>query len=371
MTTHHPQSKRVRFQERAFSIGNFVGVNGYRVNLAAFRRLMVEGGYVVEETGHFLPGLREGGPVVLVHWFAPEEIDSDLGRFFMQELKPRGIVTNPEQFGEAFAAVISSLFPREPERSWHLYSTNTLRRLAAPTGRTAAVDCDSPLEVFSTLYRRVRELLVGDTVLDAGCSSGFLPLVMAQERPELSRVLGVDIRPEPFPMARRIAAERGLTHVQFVRTDLLSDDVASLERFDTVTILHVLEHFTEADMYRVLDNLLPITTRRLIIAVPYETGEPEAVYGHEQLFTPAALEAVGQWCLTRWGAGEMQCEECAGGLLYLDRNAASRSVDVASQHDKGEAMYEQGRQQGQSEGGGDAQTIQQRGDDEEEDDEGE
>lgn len=326
MTTHHPQPKRVRFEERAYALGDFVGVNGYRVNLAAFQRLMVEGGYAVEETGHFLVGRRANGPVVLVHWFAPEEIDSDLGRFFMQELRPRGIVTKPEDFGIAFAAVISSLFPREPERGWHLYSTNTLRRLhrlSTTASRSRPIDCVSPMQVFSTLYRRVRELLVGETVLDAGCSSGFLPLVIAEQRPELSRVLGIDIRPEPFPMARRIAGEHRLTNVQFAQADLLSADVVTPGRFDTVTILHVLEHFTEADMYRVLDNLLRITTRRLIIAVPYETGKPEAVYGHEQLFTPAALEAVGRWCLARWGAGEMRCEECAGGLLYIDRAADS------------------------------------------------
>ena len=73
-------------------------------------------------------------------------------------------------------------------------------------------------------------------------------------------------------------------------------------------------------MYRVLTNLLQITSRRLILAVPYEPGEPEAVYGHAQLFTREKLEAVGQWCIEQWGGGTMQCEECAGGLLSVDRN---------------------------------------------------
>jgi hypothetical protein len=72
-------------------------------------------------------------------------------------------------------------------------------------------------------------------------------------------------------------------------------------------------------MYRVLTNLLKATSHRLILGVPYEPGEPEAVYGHEQLFTRAKLEAVGKWCLEQIGSGQMSCEDCAGGLLFIDK----------------------------------------------------
>ena len=322
---------------------------------------MVEGGYAVEETAHFLIGRREGAPTVVVHWFAPEKVDSNLGQYFLEELKPMGIVTQPWEFGAVFAVVIGSLFPRDPDRGWHLYSTNTLRRyaqlMAAPPPDTA--DYASPVAVFSTLYRRVCALLIGESLLDAGCSSGFLPLIAAEQVPALSAILGVDIRPEPFAVGRAIAGERGLTNVQFAQADLLSADLPAIGHFDTVTILHVLEHFSEADMYRVLENLLQITTRRLIIAVPYESGEPEAVYGHEQLFTRARLEAVGQWCLTRWGGGQMQCEDCAGGLLDIDRPATSRPIDVSFEHKQGNAMHHHGSQQRQQEGGGDPPAFEQ------------
>lgn len=374
MSTHHPQPerRRVRFQDRAFANGNFVGVNAYRVNLSAFRQLMVEGGYGVEETAHFLLGRREDAPTVVVHWFAPEMVDSNLGRYFLEELKPMGIVTQPWDFGAVFAVVIGSLFPRDPERGWHLYSTNTLHRyaqlMADPHPNSA--DYASPVAVFSTLYRRVCALLIGGSLLDAGCSSGFLPLIVAEHVPALSAILGVDIRPEPFAVGRAIAGERGLAHVQFAQADLLAADLPTIGHFDTVTILHVLEHFSEADMYRVLENLLQITTRRLIIAVPYESGEPEAVYGHEQLFTRARLEAVGQWCLTQWGGGQMQCEDCAGGLLYIDRPTPSRPIDVSFEHKQGDAMHHHGGQQRQQEGGGDPPAFEQRGDDEKEDDKG-
>ena len=143
---------------------------------------------------------------------------------------------------------------------------------------------------------------------------------MAQQFPALSKVIGIDIRPEPFTTTRLIAQELRLKNVQFAQADLLTDDLRTLGYFDTVTALHVLEHFCEEDMYRVLKNLLKVTTRRLILAVPYEQGEPEILFGHKQLFSRSRLEAVGQWCLQQWGgASRMWCEECEGGLLVLER----------------------------------------------------
>ncbi len=73
-------------------------------------------------------------------------------------------------------------------------------------------------------------------------------------------------------------------------------------------------------MYTVLTNLLKVTDQRLIIAVPYEHGTPEAIYGHEQIFSQAKLEAVGRWCVQQWnGKGRMWYEECADGLLVIER----------------------------------------------------
>ncbi len=55
-------------------------------------------------------------------------------------------------------------------------------------------------------------------------------------------------------------------------------------------------------MYRVLTNLLQITSQRLILAVPLESDEPEITYSHEQLFSRDKLEAVGMWCLQQLGS---------------------------------------------------------------------
>jgi SAM-dependent methyltransferase len=240
----------------------------------------------------------------------------------MEELKPLGILANPQDFADVFGAVVNSVSPHDPQRAWHLFGTNTLQRyhaLLAENHHTPHYD--SPIDVFATLYRRVCELYVGESLLDAGCSSGFLPLVIAERFPVLTRVVGIDIRIEQFAVARVLAEERHLAHVRFEQVDLLNDALSAPGRFDTVTVLHVLEHFTEVEMYRVLKNLLALTSRRLIIGVPYEPGEPEAVYGHLQLFTRTKLATVGNWCLERLGDGKATCEDCAGGLLYIDRPA--------------------------------------------------
>ncbi len=40
---------------------------------------------------------------------------------------------------------------------------------------------------------------------------------------------------------------------------------------------------------------------------------------NEQLFTRSKLEELGHWCLAQLGAGQFTCEDCAGGLLLIDK----------------------------------------------------
>lgn len=326
VTSSDVPSKPVLFRERAFSMGNVVGINAYRINRAALKQRMIDGAYHIQETAHFLIGTQADAPMLVVHWFAPKAIDSDLGQYFMEELKPTGILANPQGFGDVFGAVVNSMYPDNPERAWHLFGTNTLLRfyqlLNADNDAFQLPHYESPVFVFASLYRCVCRLLVGESLLDAGCSFGFLPLVAAERVPALQKVVGVDIHTGPFPVTRAIAQERGLARVEFRQGDLLADDFDAIGQFDTVTVLHVLEHFTESDMYRVLTNLLKVTFRRLILAVPFEPGEAESAYGHEQLFTRDKLETVGRWCLEQSGGGRMHYEDCAGGLLFIDKSSS-------------------------------------------------
>ena len=329
--TDHPSassapSRQAPIRERTFTMGDVTGVNGYRANRTLLRQRLAEGGYQVQETPHFLLCTREEAPkTLLVHWFAPGEIDADIGRFFIQELKPFGMLAQPQNFGNVFAAVVCSLFPHDPQRALRLYADNALRRYrhALTNDGNELSPADSTIRSFAMLYRRVCQLHVGESFLDAGCSFGFLPLLIAEHFPSLRQVVGVDIQTDSFAVVRAIAEEQHLKHVQFARADLLIesdiDGVNALGRFDTVTALHVLEHFTEADMYRALANLLKLMSKRLIVAVPYEPGEPERAYGHEQRFSHARLEAVGRWCVEQLeGVGHMWVEECAGGLLVVE-----------------------------------------------------
>jgi len=68
-----------------------------------------------------------------------------------------------------------------------------------------------------------------------------------------------------------------------------------------------------------------VTAHRLIVAVPYEEGQPSPAYDHKQLFTRDRLEAVGAWCIEQLhGAARMWYEGIAppGGLLLIERHPA-------------------------------------------------
>jgi hypothetical protein len=306
-------------------MGDIIAINGYRANAELLKQRFAEGGYRFRETGHFLLFTRSAVPAaIIVHCFAPGEMDADIGDYFLRELKPVGVLANEQDFGNVFGAVVCSLYPRDAQRALHLYGSNTLRRYqdilkAAPD---AASSSEGTINAFASLYRRVFALLRGQSFLDVGCSFGFLPLLIAERFPSLARIVGVDILTAPFPVVRALARERHLYNVHFYQADLLATDFNALGRFDTVVALHVLEHLNEPEMYRALAHLWQVTEQRLIIAVPYEEGEPEIIYGHKQLFTHTKLEAVGEWCKQHLEQVKCaDCEDCSGGLLYLERSA--------------------------------------------------
>ncbi len=175
----------VPFRERAFVVGNVIGVNAYRINRTLLKQRLIEGKYQVQETSHFFLALRTAVPTMLVHWFAPEAIDADLGSYFMEELKPLGVLEDPQDYGDFFGAVVGSIFPQDFRCSWRLFGINTLQRYnqLLVKGRSSTT-CNTPVEVFATLYKRVCELQMGESLLDAGCSFGFLPLVVAEHLQE-------------------------------------------------------------------------------------------------------------------------------------------------------------------------------------------
>ena len=325
MTTSNSEAKprKVSIQERSVLVGDIIVVNGYHANRALLEERFAEGDYQVQHATHFLLFTRPESPAtILVHEFAPEEINADLKHYIMQELKPLGLLTQPLRYGAILAGIVATFYPDDIRRSWTYYGANTLQRFLTFLSTVNALPPPPPpyssLGAFVVQYQRVCELSVGSSFLDAGCESGFLPLLVAERLPFMERIIGVDIRPDMFAVVEELARLQNLTNVRFVERDLLAATFSELGTFDTVVALGVVEHFTEEDMYTLLlANLLSVTAQRLILTVPYEQEEPEGIYEHKQLFTKAKLERAGKWCLHHLGAGRMWCEECAGGGLLL------------------------------------------------------
>ncbi|MGI9057184.1 MAG: methyltransferase domain-containing protein [Ktedonobacteraceae bacterium] len=323
VATKNVSAKKTPIQERAITVGDFVVINAYGVNRVSLKHRFAEGGYLIQETVHFLLFLRDEAPgTIIVHWFAPEEINSDVSHYLVRELKPFGILTHSQHFGQIQGGIVGSLFPDDVRRAWRFFGENTLQRLLTfmATAYTPSLLDYATIGMFATLYQRVLELRVGPRLLDAGCASGFLPLIVSERVPFLTEVTGVDIQQEAFEVAQKIAEEQQLQNVKFAQANLLSDGFCQLGCFDTVVALHVLEHLTEEEMYQALKHLLAVTSQRLIVAVPYEGKEPELAYGHQQVFSRAKLESVGNWCLKYLGgSGRKWCEDCVGGLLLIER----------------------------------------------------
>lgn len=320
VTSH---ARKVPIQERSVLVGDIIVVNGHGVNRELLKRRFAEGGYQGYETTHFLLLRRKEVPAtILVHRFAADQLNADIKHYMVLELKASGILDQPQRYGEILAGVVGSFFPEDVRRAWSYFGANTLQRFLVflSTVSTPPYPDYTSIGSFATQYKRICELCVGSTFLDAGCESGFLPLLIAERIPFMEKVVGVDIRPDMFEVVRELAGQRRLTNVQFVQADLLANDFDELGQFDTVTAIGVIEHFTEEDMYGVLTNLLKITEQRLVVIVPYET-EPELIYGHKQLFSPEKLQTIGEWCIQRLGGkARIWIEECVGGLLLIQRD---------------------------------------------------
>ncbi len=323
-TAVNPRSTRVSIQQRAVHAGEALVVNGFRVNREALKRRFAQGGYQAQETPHCLLLTRPQEPsTILVHGFAPETSLDQLAQALEEELTPLGVLTRRERLDELLAGVIGSMqYTGDLCRVWNALGASTLPHVLTFLRQASALALPdtASLSMAALLYQRVGELCVGEQFLDVGCQSGFFSVLLAQRRPFVVEVVGVDRDESAFAVGQKLAAERHLRTVRFVQADLLSDLFPALGQFDTVTALHVLDHLPEAQTTRALTHLLRVTRHRLIIAVPYAAGTPEAEGCHQQWFSREKLEAMGQWCLQQMqGAGRMWCEDLIGGLLLIER----------------------------------------------------
>lgn len=322
----NPKPKKIPIQERSVRVGDIIVVNGHGVNRTLLKQRFAEGDYHLHETKHFLLFTRAEEPkLILVHWFTPEQITTNVPGHLAEELKPFGVISSNQRLGDFFAGIVGgTLYPGDVQRAWNYFGANTLQRLLAFLGSatTLGVSDYGICGESAFLYQRVCELCIGERLLDAACNGGFLSLLLAERMPFVREAVGIDIDADVFRVAQELANERHLTIVRYMQFDLLAVDFSTLGLFDTVTALHALEHFTEEEMYHVLTNLLNVTVHRLIVAVPYEMGEPSAAFDHKQLFTRTKLQAVGEWCIQQMqGAARMWYEDLprGAGLLLIER----------------------------------------------------
>jgi len=103
----------------------------------------------------------------------------------------------------------------------------------------------------------VRGVPAGGRVLEIGCGSGWLSLLLA--RYGASSVEGVDPSPEQIARAREDAAKAGFTaRVRFRQTDISEPSPAARDDevpFDAVVLHAVLHHLSDEEIQRLLETL--------------------------------------------------------------------------------------------------------------------
>lgn len=283
-----------------------------------------------------------GPEVVVVHSFSPAQIDNNIGYYVANELLPLLNATGFQPlrnapsldpfaydlqmvFEQCVGAIVRSVDGNE-QRAWHRFYANSLAALEQAMAEPASVpDFIWP---FGAIYRRVCELVQGESLLDAGTCFGFLPLLLARQgygdgepgrgllNTPLARLVGCDMDNALIGFANAYAARQGYEQTWFVQADILADDFRRLGSFDTVTAIHVIEHLEPAQTVTALTNLWRVAARRLVIAVPLEE-QPDPRFGHRQVFNEERLLTLG-----RQLEGRCRYFELHGGWLVVEREAA-------------------------------------------------
>ncbi len=304
----------------AVVIGNFRVMHRSGVAFARASMKLAQQGYQLQETPHFLLAhSSKSARTTLIHRFHRDEINNNITDYLLEELGH--LMTSDQAFSEALIGIVDSIDPYDIRGAWNLFSLNTFQRLREKISRRPEPLAQSrSIEAFAEIYRRLFTLRQGASLLDVGCACAFWPLLVAeQERIPHGRIVGIDNRQDAINLSTNLALLIKRDDIEFVQMDVLSPDFMQLGRFDTVTAIHVLEHLSDEQLPLAFEQLLAVTSQRLIIAVPYEQ-QATAAYGHEQVFTPEILAFWGQRCVD-WLDGDARfwCEAVAGGLLVIDR----------------------------------------------------
>lgn len=167
--------------------------------------------------------------------------------------------------------------------------------------------------------RRIADDVVGASVCDIGCGTGYLLKRVKDARPELKKLTGVD-----FVIDDLEGNESGIEFVSAKIENLPFEDGA----FDTVICTHVIEHVL--DYRTAIAELRRITRRRLIIVVPREREYKYTFNPHFNFFpyTHSFLRAMHPI------PGDYACEDIGRDIYYSEtlreEPAASLDQEIAA-----------------------------------------
>ena len=238
---------------------------------------------------------RTGTELEIVHPYSPADISDAAVVAEVSALVERGALSGQEAFETAAVRLITSC-DRDERRAWRSFYANSVAELQSG---------DAP---FSPVHQRARGLITGKSVLEVGCCFGFFALQCASDG--LS-VTATDICAGALDLLDDASDHLALpvqTRVGDVRSLPFDDD-----SFDTVTVLHLLEHLAPGDVSRAIAESCRVARRRVVIAVPYEeVASPH--FGH--------LDTVDESDLRAWAAdspaGGSTIFSDHGGWLVLD-----------------------------------------------------
>ncbi len=285
--------------------------------------------------------------IVVVHDFAPAQIDNNIGYYVANELlalfaRPGladavdSYAYSEQEIFERYVGEIVRSMDGNERRAWHLFYDNTLAALrCAGLDRQLQAAADHAAEPnfigdFGAIYQQVigltealsRASLQPFTVLDVATCFGFLPLLLADcrdsEPANLADIIACDLNPALVALANDYARQRQIANVRFTGADILAADIHQelsplAPSFDVVTAIHLLEHLEPDQTARAMINLWRLTRQRLIVAVPLESLA-DARFGHRQVFDRERLLALGLPI-----EGACRYFEHHGGWLVIDR----------------------------------------------------
>lgn len=162
--------------------------------------------------------------------------------------------------------------------------------------RPVFVDRETDLNASS--LRRIEDLAVGPSILDAGCGTGFLSRRLAAR----FAVTAADMQVPP-------SAQGSEPEASFCECDLERLPFGD-QQFDTVVCAHTIEHLLHPES--AIAELRRVCARRMIIVVPRQRPYRYTFDLHLQFF-PYASDLLR---LMRPSAGD--CELRGGDWLYVE-----------------------------------------------------